>query len=395
MICPTKNLPLNGHRDRRGSVTVLMALAIVGILAFAAFAIDVGYLLMARSQIQNSADAAAMAAAWSLLDERRLQDNGMYEVEWDARTAAYKYANGNKVAGDSPSINLNLDNSSDGDVQFGKLTPDHHGNLTSASVMDVNVTPDEFNAVRVLVQRTASTNGEVSLFFGRIFGRNTSAVQAEATAVFRDGLTGFKSKSHVPFTSLLPFTMKITDWQALEAGAGTDDFDVDSGNDTVSSGGDGVAEGKMFPERNQGGGITPGNFGTIDIGHNNNSTADLVRQITEGVSSSDLAAMPDGKLDAGMTLDGETGLSIGIKEAVASIIGQERTIPLYDTVEGTGDTAGFHIVGFAGIRIVDVQLTGKNIYIQIQPAVVVDDSAYSDGGDTDTYQVFGRVVLIK
>ena len=48
--------------ERRGGTIVLMALAIVGILAFAAFSIDIGYLLTARSQLQNSADASAMAA---------------------------------------------------------------------------------------------------------------------------------------------------------------------------------------------------------------------------------------------------------------------------------------------------------------------------------------------
>ena len=387
MIRPATRRSTNSLRDRRGATLVLMAFAIVGILAFAAFAIDVGYLLMARNQLQNSADASAMAAAWALLDERRLDDNEMYGVEWDARMVAYNYANNNKVTGQSPTVNLNVDNSAGGDVQFGRLGP---GNS-----IDTNHSPEDYNAVRVLVKRSADTNGEVSLFFGKIFGRDTGAVQAEATAVFRDGITGFKSKSHVPFTSLLPFTMKIEDWESLEAGNGTDDFDVDSGSDTVSGGGDGIAEGKMYPEKLNGNHITPGNFGTIDIGNSNNSTTELVRQITEGVSSADLAQMPGGELNAGMTLDGETGMSIGIKDAVESIIGQERTIPIYDTVAGTGDTTGFHIVGFAGIRIVDVNLTGNDKYIKIQPAVVTDGSAVGDNANGPSYQVFEPVVLIK
>jgi hypothetical protein len=310
----------------------------------------------------------------------------MYDVEWDARTEAYKYAHSNKVTGQGPSVNLNLDNSADGDVQFGRLG--------AGNTIDTGYSPEDFNAVRVLVRRTADTNGEVSLFFGRIFGRNTGAVQAEATAVFRDGITGFKSKSHVPFTSLLPFTMKIDDWEALVAGNGTDGFAVDSGSDTVTSGGDGNPEAKMYPEKLNGNHVTPGNFGTVDIGLDANSTPDLVRQIVDGVSAADLDAM-GGEFEAGMTVDGETGMSIGIKDAVESIIGQERTIPLYDTVAGTGDTTGFHIVGFAGIRIVDVNLTGNDKYIMIQPAVVTDPSAVGDNGNGPSYHVYEPVVLIK
>jgi hypothetical protein len=365
-----------------------MAFAIVGLLAFAAFAVDIGYLLMTRNQLQNSADASAMAAAWALLDERRLGGGAaLDEIEWDARIEAYTYAHDNKVAGESPSIDLNLANAYDGDVRFGNWDP--------GNTIDWQCSPEDYNAVRVLVQRTESSNGEVSLFFGRIFGRDTGAVQAEATAVFRDGITGFKSKSNVPFTSLLPFTLLVDDWNLIESGVGSDDWSYDSGDGSVTAGGDGLQEGKLYPERQAGGGITAGNFGTVDIGGNNNSTADLVRQITEGVSSDDLALLAGGELTADMTLDGETGLSIGIKDAIASIIGQERTIPLYDTVAGTGDTAGFHIVGFVGIRIVDVNLTGSDIYLQIQPAVVTDASAFHEPGQPEAYQVFQPVVLLK
>ena len=46
---------------RRGAIAVLSAFLMVGMLAMVALAIDVGYLQVARTQLQQSADAAALA----------------------------------------------------------------------------------------------------------------------------------------------------------------------------------------------------------------------------------------------------------------------------------------------------------------------------------------------
>ena len=46
---------------RRGTILPIVALALVGLCGFVALAIDVGMVLVARTQVQNAADAAAMA----------------------------------------------------------------------------------------------------------------------------------------------------------------------------------------------------------------------------------------------------------------------------------------------------------------------------------------------
>ena len=53
---------------RRGAVAVSVALMLVTILVFAALTIDVGYLFIVKGQLQNSADAAALAAAGQLIN---------------------------------------------------------------------------------------------------------------------------------------------------------------------------------------------------------------------------------------------------------------------------------------------------------------------------------------
>jgi uncharacterized membrane protein len=56
------------HQSRRRGITqVLAALCLIMILAFAAFTVDVGYMLVTKAELQNTTDAALLAATqvWS------------------------------------------------------------------------------------------------------------------------------------------------------------------------------------------------------------------------------------------------------------------------------------------------------------------------------------------
>ena len=75
---------------------------------------------------------------------------------------------------------------------------------------------DQYNAVRVRVQRNSSLNGQVRLFFGGIFGTGSADVSAEAIAGFRDGIEGFRANEHSGNSKLLPFAIDVDDngkWQ--------------------------------------------------------------------------------------------------------------------------------------------------------------------------------------
>jgi hypothetical protein len=67
-----------------------------------------------------------------------------------------------------------------------------------------------------------------------------------------------------------------------------------------------------------------------------------------------------------------------------SIVGQERLIPLFTTVVNPGTNAAFTIVKWVGIRIMAVNLRGKNSnrYVYIQPASFVAPGTIrvSEGG---------------
>ena len=385
-------LSVRAHRNRhrKGNIVVITALMMVTMVAMLAFACDLGYVLVARTELQRTADAAALASAWELLDERRLLgDDYLLAVEASARDVASSYTGFNDVRGAEMTIDLNASNHPQGDIVIGRYQSD--GKLSTLGE------PDRYNAVRVRVQRSSERNGPVTLFFARIFGRNSLDSSAEAIATFADGITGFHATEDTGNTSLLPFAIDVKDWHNLLNGAGSDEWTYNPKTKVVSSGSDGLRELSLFPDTQQGhSGITPGNFGTVDIGSADNSSSTVMRQIRDGVSSADLAHHGgELKLDSTgkLNLDGDTGVDADLELALDDIIGQPRTIPLYSQVVGNGDTANYTIVAFVGVRVLDFDLHTNNKYVRIQPALVIDDAATSDGGQS--YAVYQPVILSR
>ncbi len=84
-------------RDETGAVLLLVAGTMVALLGFAALAVDVGNLLMIRTESQRAVDAAALAGAGSLLID---SDDSL-----GAANRAIEFALKNRVAG-SPAVIL-------------------------------------------------------------------------------------------------------------------------------------------------------------------------------------------------------------------------------------------------------------------------------------------------
>ena len=375
---------------RRGNVLLLTLLLATTMLGLLAFSIDVGYMSVARTELQRAADSAALAAASGLLSEARLQgDAAQSRVLLEARNAANRYSLVNLVCGTGPALDLNTANSPSGDIVFGHYSP--------LSGMSTSLVPDQYNAVLVRVQKTAERNGEYPLFFARFLGVLSASGQAEAIATFRDGVTGFRVTEHTGNSGLMPFALDINDWRSLLAGAGTDSWSYNPATRTLSAGSDGVKELKLFPTKVNPSGITPGNFGTVNVGPPANSSAVLKRQISEGVSAEDLQFF-GGELKLNqqgvLMLNGDTGISADVELALPDVLGKARTVFLYQKVEYPGNGATYTIVGFAGIRVVDFDLHGSHKYVSIQPAIAVDSTAISSDLNT-SYHVYQPIVLVR
>ncbi len=395
----TLRIPNKGPR-RRAVSFVMVGVTLFILLGMASLTVDVGMLYRARDEAQAAADAAAMAGAWKLLDNERLKsDPNMTAVISAARTAAIEMAARNKIINTSPSLSASISNdaNSDSDIIVGYLSDPDNNPSEPLSTAD----PDQFNTVRVRVRRDAQHSSPIDLFFAGIFGRLTADISAEAYATFKDGVVGYKVDDTTGNADLLPLALKVTAWNNLLSGTFTsgDNYTYNAATGAVTAGPDGIKELNLYP----GGGasqLPSGNFGTVDVGNPNNSTADLSRQIRYGVNEDDLAYF-GGELvlgpDGTVALNGDTGLSAAIKDDLTAIKGLPRAISLYSSVTGSGNNSVFSVVGFVGIRIMDVKLTGSmsSKRVIIQPAYVVDDSAMTGPGSGPSYFVYTPVHLVR
>jgi hypothetical protein len=151
----------------------------------------------------------------------------------------------------------------------------------------------------------------------------------------------------------------------------SDDYSIGTAGTTPIAGHDGVKELILF---DSGGRNSPGNWGSVDLGTASNGTPELSQQLVNGPNAADFAVMKtggklaaDGSLQAPVALGGDTGISNGTKAAWDLIVGRNKIIPLYATVSGNGNNASYDIVGFAGVRIVAVDLTGNPKQVWVQP----------------------------
>lgn len=377
-----KSIPRGRRRrrcrtKRRGMVLVFAALLLVGLMTICALTVDVGYMCVARAELQRTADAAALACVSVMQDMADLNANpNPAAVAYVSRTAACQYSALNPCRSVTVVLPRNDANTASGDLVLG------HYNSTTAAFDPDN---PKYNSAYVRVRRDSVQNGPVSLFVAPVFGYRSAEMSMDAAAYMETDVKGFQIDADSDATcKLLPFTLQIDLWEARRTN-GIDEFAHDATYRTVSPWRDGIFEIDIYPGK-----VAPGNFGTIDIGAENNATPDISRQIRYGPNAYDLSFFPNNTIqlntDGILTLNGETGISAAIKDDLTAIIGQPRILPLHATMRGNGDTAYFDIVAFVGVTILDVKLTGamNSKYVKIQPCYTVDGTAIGGGSDGTT-----------
>lgn len=349
--------PRRRSAPRRGAAAVFGLILMASLVVLLAVSLDFGYIVVSQTELRRSVDATAMAACWELYDQQsKSMSSDVSEPQ--IREAASAAAAHNLINQEVPHIGSSSD-----DFVIGHY--DLSGGSFEAS------TARGANAVSVRLARQSTINGEVPLFFGALTGRDTQALQSRAIAAMFNTVKGFYAPPDSTETiPILPLALDLESWQDAVAGRTGDLYRVDSG--TTGSGSDGFHECNLYPQ----GTGSPGNRGTVDVGGANNSTADLARQVRYGISSQDFVDL--GKpleLDSlgVLELNGDTGISAGIKDELATIIGQTRIIPIFSKVTGSGNNAVYSIVRFEGVRVLDVKLTGpmSGKHVTVQPAKMI------------------------
>jgi len=371
---------------RSGNVLALTLVMMVSFIALLAFAVDLGYLYIVNTELQRTADAAALSGAWELLERQIDQDVSPTDAVALSEAEASQYSGLNKVGGAGPAL-------ADSDLQIGQI-----GSYTDPTLAWGYGDPSRFNAVKVRVRRASDLNQEVPFFFARALGFSSIPMQSDATAAFINSFRGFRAPSDGSNLDVLPFALDIETWNGLLAGVGSDDWTWDLDDKVIRSGPDGVLEINLYPQ----GTGSPGNRGTVDIGPSNNSTSDLERQIRNGITPQDLSHVPGGKLELNdegkMDLEGDTGISAGMKDALVDIRGKPRIIPIFSQVQNPGNNAVYTIVQFVGVRVMDVNFQGGSKTkkkVIVQPAAVLTRGGIPSTDEVTSHHVFSPVWLVR
>jgi len=347
-----------------------MGFLLVFIVGLLAMSVDLGRTAVVRAQLQNAADASAMAGATALGTDNLIRANPSQSTDIaSARSLAQKFAqaNGYDLNG---TMRVVLDPNND--VTVGSLgTP---GNLALA----LSTTASPFNSVQVQAKVDGAHGGLLRFLFAPVLGQNSTAVQATATATVQLFEVSSLQALQGAYGPTLPITMSYTDWyQMVTKQTGRDNYAYDPATG-VTAGSDGLQEQQLYPGSN----VSSSNNGLIQFGTGSRSNAVLRSQVVNGPTYNEMIAQwpPSGAPPWGANHQFTIGADPGWRAttfsdlATVAASGRARIIPINDgTPPGNGANGTYTIVALAPVRVVFSQKGGKSSgYALVQPAVIND-----------------------
>jgi Flp pilus assembly protein TadG len=389
--------PANRPR-RRGAVTTLVAFLLVPFTGMVAFALDIAWIVQSRSDLQNAADAAALAGVEQLMNGyvqyslpgQTGKSTILNTAETSAKTYAKNFA-GYNTAGGVSSLTLN-----DADIEFGFT--DASNNYTAAP--SYNGYP---NTIKVTMRLDSSANGALKLFFAPVFGMSSTSVKATAAAtIFTANVNDFQTTSTLN-APMLPMTLDLNAWNTfIQSGVSSDG--------TTHAGSNGAPQLEVYPSPS----LASGNFGMLSLDNSSNSASTIRDWIDSGVPTSDLNKLHTDKLlpaKVTITPDAEWKGAPGFKASDLNslTVGQDFMLPVFQPIVSTAGnsyqaTAGstgtgqagnaghgsntyYDIVGFVAVQITQVDKS-SDAYVQpvamISPTFVYDSSSVKPAGTTAT-----------
>jgi hypothetical protein len=305
-------------------------------------------MLHTRANLQNAADAAALAGAQILLRERCLgTEESASRALADAEAERLKQAN-------CPGTIK--------EILFGNA--DALGAFVPADVS----TPA--SAVKVIVRRNAAAAaGTVKLAFAPLLGTRECDVAASATAEFALDINGIND-------GMAPFGVPIS----------RIDTDLDGTTD--------VEQGDQFnfypcdgldydPETGDTTTI-PGAFGLMNLDGGDLGTTEIIDWLINGY-------------DAGVELDengekwvdGTSGFRAAMQRTLQQLVdeGRELVVLVYDRAIQQGANADFRCVGFIAGKLTSVDLTGNDPHITFEVTEIAIGHGISTGNSTPSANI--------
>lgn len=175
------------HSDQSGSISILAAAGVMVFLAGAALAIDIGYLLTVKAELQRAADAGALAGARAL----SAYDGSSGTINWvQGVSTASQAVRENSAAGTTLTDCQVLTGYWRLSWDSTTAPKDESGNF---ALLSTNITPNATDVPAVIVRvdkNATNNNGEVQYFFAPLMGILSAATSAQAMAILPFGPNG-------------------------------------------------------------------------------------------------------------------------------------------------------------------------------------------------------------
>lgn len=315
----------------RGATAVIVAFSMVALLGFSALAVDVGAMYAEKAQLQNGADATALAIANDCA-------NGI-----DC-----------PVAMSDPGNRLADDNANDGSSGVFSVT---QPNATTVRV--------ETNA-----QAAGSTDDGFTLFFARVLGQESTIIHASAEASW-----GTPSKATtLPWTVsecifkkfLTPSQLASLNSTGNFTGYPTDTHLLLRYDENTPT----------YPGCEAQNGYRPGGFGWLLTNSGCSADIDLSKTV-EGQTGNHF---PTGKV---------------CDELQAKIMDEPALIPLFGSNTGNGDNTVYTLIGFAAFQVTGYKFSGSVEHIDSLAPLCLNDKGKKDPNCRYLAGYFTRFVSLE
>lgn len=362
------------HTERKGTIAPLAAFSLIFVIGMVAFAVDVSWMVSTETELQNAADAAALAAAAALpnyyvqYNLPNLTSGQKATVLASAKTAAQTAATNcaaRNGAGGKTTLNIDTTN----DIEFG---------FTDSS-LNYSTTYTFPNSVTVTVRRAStsnSTNGALSMFFAPVIGTSNVNLKASATATMYGGtMNSLKGPANV-----LPITYDYQFWDTFLS-TGQDP----QGLQTIGS--DGLPQLVIYDGNNENSPAEKGNFGLLSLDDSHNGTSEIRSWIQNGLTNNDVTNLTNNGLIPlsshnanSWDWNGDNGFRSSVVSDINTLTGNTYILPLYKAYNsssteyqsgnGQGSNFNYNIVRFVGVKIVSDPTDNRKV--TVQPAAVSD-----------------------
>jgi hypothetical protein len=352
-----------------------------------AYSIDLCYIVAVRSELQNAADAAALAGAQQLqayfvqyympgqTDQWTIYNN----VTTDVTTPGAPIPTAQRLAAANQAGNVPVN------VPASDVTFSYYDGTTFSSASLTNFP----NTVNVTTRRDGTANGSLGLFFGKLLGINTVDLTATASAtIYAGDVTTLQSIPGVN-AHILPVALDVNVWTNYMKS----NFSSPWLTGLLSNGPNNAQQLQVYPFDTN----TPGSFGLLDVGMPANNVPAFRTWIDSGATPNDISyLLSNNLLPVSPTSPEPWKVGPGLKSTLVTNFNQEMGVPNliplfvpvnpatigaaspgsnYVAASGNGQNATYSILGFAGVTITQASGSGNNMIIAVQPSAVVDPTA--------------------